>query len=265
MRRRPSGVGLGRGGRRGGLGCAGLGRGDLGGARFGCTWLGGAWLGGAWFGGAWFGCTWLGGAWFGGAWFGGAWFGCTWLGGAWFGGAWFGCTWLGGAWLGGAWLGGAWFGGTSRRAAAARARVRCGGLRPSVRYGDVSLLTRGDRQESDFCLGRAEPPAGLAHPGLGVRLGCRPSPNRAHWRLGSCLRLGIRPSNAPLGTELADTRLSLGRAVLAVGSASLGRAVLAVGPGSLGRHARIGRFWLRVSIPGDVHAAAGADARILGE
>lgn len=214
------------------------------------------------------------------------------LGGARPGGAGLGCAWLG--WS--SWLGGSW-----RRDGAARARVHRGYLGLSARDGYVSLLIRRDRREISFSLGRAEPPAGLAHPGLdaglrlgdGRRVGARPCLRRGG-SIGSglivCpggdpdpgpirLRLRIRPGNAllgvglRLGASLGHARFSLGHARFNLGCAwpaiSLGHARPVVGPVvgpvSLGCHACIGRTWLGVSIPCDVLTAARAGAQVLGE
>jgi hypothetical protein len=72
---------------------------------------------------------------------------------------------------------------------------RC--LRLGARYGHVGLAVRRDREKSRLWLGRAEPPAGLARPGLGGRrLGRTSGPGYLFLRLGF-LRLGVRLRGVP--------------------------------------------------------------------
>jgi hypothetical protein len=64
---------------------------------------------------------------------------------------------------------------------------RC--LRLGARYGRVGLAVRRDREKSRLWLCRTKPPAGLARPGLGGRLG-RTS-GSGHLRLGLAVRRGV--------------------------------------------------------------------------
>ncbi len=125
------------------------------------------------------------------------------------------------------------------------------------------MHVRRDREETGFCLGRAKPPAGLAHPGLAVRL----SRAVGLWLGVVGLWLGVvgfwlGVAGRRLGASLGHAWFSLGRARPVVGPVSPGLARFVV---NLGRHACTGRNGLRASIPGDSLTAAGAGAQVLGE
>ena len=118
------------------------------------------------------------------------------------------------------------------------------------------MHVRRDREETGLCLGRAKPPAGLAHPGLAVRL----SRAVGLWLGAVSLWLGV--VGRRIGASLGHTWFNLGRARPVVGPVSPGLARFVV---NLGRYACTGRNGLRASIPGDSLTAAGAGAQVLGE
>jgi hypothetical protein len=142
-----------------------------------------------------------------------------------------------------------------------------------ARYGHVGLAVRRDREKSRVWFCRAEPPAGLAHPGLSGRLGRTSGPG--HLFLGQ----GVRLRGVP-GSGLSI----LGRVKPGVDAVRVGPIVVLGGTGPFGGigpggtrpfggidHAgfrpfgRIGHAGFRVSIPGDFLAAAGGGAQVLGE